>query len=188
MRIPINLASDPFRRDRPIIVASAVISGLMLATLVMFISLAVSERHRSADARQNVAKLETQLRGLAAEQSRLEGVLRQTENAAVLDKTQFINMLLLRKGVSWTKMFADLEKVVPHNVRLISVRPQINARNEILLDMTVGSQTQEPVHDFLMALEAAPQFGTTTFHSSQAPTQNEPLYRYRISVQYAQKL
>ena len=38
------------------------------------------------------------------------------------------------------------------------------------------------------ALEESPLFGLVVEHSSLPPTQSDPLYRYRITVIYAQKL
>jgi type IV pilus assembly protein PilN len=96
--------------------------------------------------------------------------------------------LLQRKGISWTKIFSDLEDVIPYNVRLVSVRPEVNGQNEISLQMVVGAASSEPVLELLMSLEKSPQFGPTSLHNWLPPSQNEPLYRYRVSVSYAQKL
>jgi Tfp pilus assembly protein PilN len=188
MRIPVNLASDPFRRDRPLIVASAAVALLLTGLLVMLIYLAIGERDRAAEARDAMAQVQRQLDTLSREESRFQAVLRKPDNAEVLDRSVFLNALLLRKGVSWTKIFEDLESVTPHNVRLMSVRPQISSRNDLLLDMWVASQSTEPVLNFVMQLEQSPLFGATTVHNSLPPSQNEPLYRYRVSVNYAQKL
>jgi hypothetical protein len=54
--------------------------------------------------------------------------------------------------------------------------------------MIVGSSSAEPVVELLRKLESSPVFGSTTLISSQPPSQNEPLHRYRVSVNYAQKL
>ncbi len=40
----------------------------------------------------------------------------------MLERSLFLNTLIERKAISWTKIFADLEKVLPYNVRLVSVR------------------------------------------------------------------
>ncbi|HYO83705.1 MAG TPA: hypothetical protein VES20_20045 [Bryobacteraceae bacterium] len=188
MRSTINLASEPFRRDRPMIVASTVVGALLTGLLVMLIYLAIAERNRSSEARAAITRLEAQMAQMAREETRLQGVMRQPENAEVLDRSLFLNQLLMRKGVSWTRIFSDLEQVTPHNVRLISVRPQISTRNDLTLDMWVGSQATEPVLNFVMQLEQSPVFGATTVHNTLPPSQNEPLYRYRVSVNYAQKL
>jgi len=188
MKIPVNLSSDPFRRDRPVLVASVAVGVMLTLLLAVLVSLAVSERNRAKEARNEIASVDAQLRSMSTEQVKIETMMRRPENAEVLDRSQFINALLLRKGVSWTKIFNDLETVVPHNVRVVQVRPQLNGPNDLLLDMTVASQTVDPVVQLLMNLESSPLFGTTTIHSWLPPSQSEPLYRYRVSVTYAQKL
>ena len=50
---------------------------------------------------------------MTAEQAQLDAVLRKPENAEVLERSVFLNALLVRKGISWTRIFADLEKVLP---------------------------------------------------------------------------
>jgi hypothetical protein len=188
MRVPINLAAEPFRRDRPMIAASIAVGTLLVGLLFMLVFLALSERERASESRQAIARTETQLRTIAQERGRLEAVLQQQQNAEVLDRSVFLNDLLARKGVSWTRIFSDLEQVTPANVRLITVRPQINANNSLLLDMVVGSQSAESILNFVMQLEASNVFGKTTVHTTLPPSQTDPLFRSRVSVSYAQKL
>jgi type IV pilus assembly protein PilN len=189
MRAPINLASEPFRKDRALTAISYVLAGVLTVLLVFLITMVVSQRNQMAGERGEVAKLEEQLRKLTSERTSIEATLRKPENEVVFERNVLLNTLILRKGISWTRIFADLEKVMPGNVRLIAVRlPQINNQNRVLLDMTVGAQDQGPILDLLKRLESSPVFGATTVHTFQPPSQNEPLYRYRVSVSYAQKL
>jgi type IV pilus assembly protein PilN len=188
MRVGINLASEPFRRDRPLVAGSIAVGVMLVGLLGMLIYLAVGERARAAEAREALLKTERQLRMMQRERSQFENVLRQQQNADVLDRSVFLNDLLMRKGVSWTRIFSDLEKVTPHNVRLISVRPQIRPNNDLTLDMVVGSQSAESILNFVMQLEASSLFGKTTVHTTLPPSQTEPLFRSRVSVNYVQKL
>lgn len=188
VHLPLNLASEPFRRDRPILAASAATAVLMLAVLAMLVLLILEQRELAADSRAQAAAVDAQLRAAAAEQAQLEALLRQPGNAEVLDRSTLFNALILRKSISWTLLFSDLEKVMPGNVRLITVRPFLSSENEIQLDMVVGAQSPDPVIELLKRLERSPSFGATSLLSSSPPTQNEPLYRYRLSVSYAQKL
>lgn len=189
MRVPINLSSEPFRRDRPILVAAAACAIVLTALLGVLIFLIAAERGRMKETRVAVNRLSTQLRTMAAEQAKLDAVLRQPANAEVLQRSLLLNTLIERKSISWTRIFSDLEGVMPHNVRLISVRlPQINSRNEVLLDMQVGAKEPESVIGFLKRLGESPLFGPVQGHSSLPPSPNEPLYRYRVTVNYAQKL
>lgn len=188
VHLPLNLASEPFRRDRPILAASAATAVLMLALLAVLVMLILEQRELAADSRAQAAAVDAQLRTVSAEQAQLEALLRQPGNAEVLDRSALFNALIFRKSISWTLLFSDLEKVMPGNVRLITVRPYLTAGNDVQLDMVVGSQSPDPVIELLKRLERSPTFGATSLLSSSPPTQNEPLYRYRVSVSYAQKL
>lgn len=116
MRIEINLASEPFRQDRQMLAASAFVGVLLLATLTLLIVLAVREHQAAEAARIAVADVQARSRALSAEEARLQAVLRQPQNAAVLERSLFLNSLIIPKAVSWTRIFSDLERVMPPNV------------------------------------------------------------------------
>lgn len=189
MRIPINLSSEPFRKDRPLFIASTACAIFLVALLGVMISLIMNERERAKDARVAVEKLTAQAQLAASEQAKLDEFLRQPANAQVLAQSQLLNALIERKSISWTRIFADLESVMPYDVRLISVRlPAINSRNEVMLDMVVGAKDPTAVIGFFKRLEESPLFGPIEGHSSLPPSQNETLFRYVVTVNYAQKL
>ncbi len=187
VRIPINLASEPFRRDRAMLVASFLLSLILVGGLIGQVMLILEERTRASETRTAVANLERALGQQTAEQTKIDVVLRQVQNSEVLDRNVFLNTLISRKAVSWTQLFSDLERVMPGTVRLVSVRPQITPNNQVVLDMTVGTLTSEPVIEMLMRLEGSPLFGATTITTLLPPSQNETLYRYRLNVNYAPK-
>lgn len=188
MRIPINLASQPFRRDRAILAASAAVGVLLAATLAVLISMAMADRKQLAGVRAEINRLNGQIQRGTAEQQQLETVLRRPENAEVLERSIFLNTLLRRKGISWTKIFADLEKTLPHNVRIIQIHPTVDAEGRITLDMQLGSEAVTPMITLFKAFGESPYFSHADPKSQQPPTQSEPLWRYRVSVEYAQKL
>lgn len=188
IQVPINLASEPFRRDRPMLVASAAVGVALIALLVLQFSIILAERRQAADIRVTIDQLNTRLRTIGTEQAKLNATLRQPENAEVLERSLFLNTLIERKAISWSKIFADLEKVLPYNVRLVSVRlPEVDSQNAVLLDMLVGAKEIQPVLELLRKLEASPQFGPPEVPNSMPPSQTDPFFRYHVSVRYAQK-
>jgi Tfp pilus assembly protein PilN len=187
MKIPINLASQPFRRDRAMVAASILVSLLLAGTLGVLILLAMADRRQLADVRHDVARLNREIRKASMEQAQLDGVLHKPENALVLQRSVFLNSMLLRKGLSWTRIFADLEKVLPYNVRVIQIHPIMDAQNMVSLDIQVGAESPVPAIQLLRNLGEAP-FSNPDVKLLQPPTQSEPLWRYRVSVDYAQKL
>jgi type IV pilus assembly protein PilN len=149
----------------------------------------VSGRQQAADIRIALNRENAQLRALAMQQAELNATLRKPQNAEVLERSLFLNTLIDRKAISWTKIFADLEKVMPYNVRLVSVRlPAVDSNNQVLLDMVVGAKDVEPILQLFKSLEASPQFGNTSVQTSTPPSQTDPFYRYHVTVSYAQRL
>lgn len=189
MKIPINMASEPFRRDRPVVVASVAGCIALGLLLVFLIATIVTGRGRAQVTRETIAHLTQQLDVMKREQDKMDKTLRLPGNAEVLERSVMLNALIQRKSISWTRTFADLEKVLPFDVRLMNIRlPQVNSSNQVTLDMVVGAQSTEPLQDFLKKLEASPLFGPASVSTYLPPSQNEPLYRYRVSVNYAQKI
>ena len=188
MRSQINLSSEPFRKDRVFLVTSAAIAAGLIALLIVLISVAITDRQRMQASLLALDKANRELASIGSQQRRLTNELRQSGNSDVLDRSQFINTLLFRKGISWTRLFADLEKVVPANVRIISVRPQADAQDHIFLDLVLGAESQKPVVDLLTRFESSEVFGSTVVSVILAPSQTDPLFRYRVTVNYVQKL
>jgi type IV pilus assembly protein PilN len=188
MKIPINLASQPFRRDRAMLVASVAVGILLVACLSALITLANADSAQLADVRKEVAQLRSQIAAAAKQQADFEAVIRKPENAQVLELSVFLNTLLSRKGISWTRILADLEKTMPANVKMLNIQPYVSGRNQVILSLQVGSEGPEPVILFYKALESSDLFGGVTQNIYQPPSQAEPLYRYRFTVNYAQKL
>jgi hypothetical protein len=54
--------------------------------------------------------------------------------------------------------------------------------------MVVGAKDFPPILELLRHLEAAPQFGEYDVQSATPPSQTDPLLRYHVVVNYAQKL
>jgi type IV pilus assembly protein PilN len=187
-KLNLNLASDPFRRDRAMMISTSALSVVLFGLLVTLVSLAYIERGRADQARARLADLEKQQATQSAELARLQAVMRQTENAEVLDRSIFLNTLIRRKGVSWTRIFSDIASVLPPDVRLVSLRPQLAGENELVLTMTVASASSSPVVNFLMKLEQSPVFVSPAVANWRPPGQTETNYTYVITASYSQKL
>jgi len=189
----INLASEPFRRERARNAALVTACTILTISLIVFISMAFRERGRAAKLRKEIEVQRVELAKYQRSQARFRSVLGKPENADVFSESAFLNQLIARRAVSWTMVFDDLQTVLPYDVRLVSVRlPQVAAgddpsSNHIQLDMFVGAEKQEAVVELLNRLEKSPRFGSAALVSQQPPAQNEPYFRYRISVPYVQK-
>lgn len=188
MRMPLNLAREPFRRDRAVLVGSSAVALLLAGTLALLISLAVTERSQTRDTSAMLASTNRQLSAVQTEQAKLDKALRQPGNEIVLDRSVLLNTLIRRKAISWTKIFSDIDSVRPANVRVLSIRPTINAGGGLFLDMQVAADSPPPVIEFISKLEGSDVFGSVASNGFTPPSQTNPFWRYQLTVNYAQKL
>jgi Tfp pilus assembly protein PilN len=188
MKLPINLSSQPFRRDRAMTVASIAVIVALAITLSALIVFIQQDRQELAGLRQSIARLNRQVSAASTEQARLEGIMRQPQNSSVLEWSALINTLIYHKAISWSRLLSDLEKTLPYDVKVVQVHPSIDALNRVKLEMILGSDKAGPIVQAVRAFENSPSFGTVTGGNLNPPTQAEPLYRYRLTVNYAQKL
>jgi len=186
--IPINLAREPFRRDRPILVASVSVGVLLVFSLAFLLWIAATERIAAAQTQAQLTSTNAQLTKIRAEQAKLDAQTRRPEYAIVFDRNTLINELIRRKAISWTRIFSDLGTVLPENVRITSIRPQVNALDQLSLDMTVEADAAPQVLGFVAKLESSTVFGSTEVSNFTSQNQNDPYVHYIISVNYAQKL
>ena len=87
MRVPINLASEPFRRERAAIIVATAISAALLVLLGVQGLMILSARDNASANRDMVAAMQKQLSAASAEQAKAEAVLRQPMNAEVLQQS-----------------------------------------------------------------------------------------------------
>ena len=190
----LNIASEPFRRERAQNALLAVAAAVLLLSLLMLVSLFLRERLQARSLRTVIASHRRELTDLQASQNRFSGVLARPENADVFARSVLLNEMIARRSVSWTRVFEDLSTVLPANMRLLSVRlPQVpsedaSGRNKVLLDMWVGTERPEAVIGMLKSLERSKFFGAAAVMTQAPPNQNDPLYKFRLTVEYAQKL
>jgi len=151
-------------------------------------------RARAATLRGQIETESQTLRRLQHEQLQFSSILRRPENADVFSTNVFLNELIARRGVSWTMVFKDLGTVLPANMKLLAIRlPQVpqedaSGTNRVQLDMVVGTEKPETVIALLKSLQESTLFGAASVITQTPPTQNDPLFKYRVRVPYAQKL
>ena len=115
--------------------------------------------------------------------------MRLPGNEEVLDRSVLLNTLIKRKAISWTKIFSDLEKVLPPNVRILAIRPHGQRAGSAFSRHDGRGRFPGTGHRLhRQKLEGSDVFGATTVSGIVPPSQTDPTYRYRLSVNYAQKL
>lgn len=123
MRITLNLASKPFADIGPMLHRTRILIGV-LALLAIALGAGVyamrakaaAARHREESVDDGIAKLQQERQGYTA-------LMRQPDNAAVLDQSEALNRLIDQKSFSWTLAMEDLETVLPGGVQVTTLEP-----------------------------------------------------------------
>ncbi|MBI2677212.1 MAG: PilN domain-containing protein [Candidatus Koribacter versatilis] len=157
MRYNINLATRPYvdaQRFYTDWLAGLVPLFLLATALVGF---AVHALVSSREVAQAVRKVEGEITRLDAQRARAQQVMDRPENRDTRMKSQFLNQAIARKTFSWTRVFEELERVMPPRVHVVSIRPETRG-DQTRLVMTVAADTRENAVELLRKMEASESF------------------------------
>jgi Tfp pilus assembly protein PilN len=117
-----------------------------------------------------MARFGQEMQDLAREQRELDEWLRRPEVQEIRDHSVFLNSLILRKSLSWTQMFLDLEKVLPARAQVTSIQPRMNRSQQPELVLSVTADNMGPLVELLKNLESSSEFGSPAVQSQRFTT------------------
>lgn len=188
MRANLNLATRSFGWARLFWMTSATTAAVLAITALALVGIWFQNREPPPEASAAELRLGGELSEIEAAERELAAWLRQPETIEIYDRSYFLNQILLRKGISWTKTFVDLESILPPRVLMMQIRPEIGFDNRIDLEMLVGAETPADFIEFLKAIEGAEMFGAPDVRGYSPPNENQPFFRYELAVRYEQQL
>ena len=167
MRLDINLATRPYEDSREFWTLWGLgVGALGLLTLVL-LGWAISGWVSAGRDRHNIAQLEQQIAERDRERAGDQAILDLTANRSTRDQSQFLNGLIQRKAFSWTRVFEDLERVMPPNLHAVSLRPELNEQGQMLLEMKVAGETRSAAVDLVHRMEGSKHFQSAQLVQSQ---------------------
>ena len=138
--VTLNLASRPFRNNvltgTMLGVVGAAIVIATVANLWVYLSYGQSYAQLQLDQAQDRARI-TQLEG---EEKRLAGEVRARDFRRVFERGKLASELIRKSAFSWTLLFNTLETVVPPDVVMTAIRPNISAEGIIIRIEGVAKQ------------------------------------------------
>lgn len=145
MRVSVNLATRPFVELRPLFAKLRLIAiGLTLLAIGLGFALrSLNAKARAAEAEMNAIK--TRTLQFQQERQRNEARMRQPQNRAVLERSQFLNALFASKAFSWTAVMMDLEHVLPAGVQVTSIEPATSKTGEVSIRLRVSGDRDHAV-------------------------------------------
>jgi len=160
MRININLASNPYEAAREytrrlglLVVALAVLTSGLLGYILY-------QRSHTRDIDQKIAAAKQEIASLDAEKVQALSILNQPQNRDIADQSQFLNELFVRKGLSWTRVFTEMEKLMPANIHVVSMKPEFDRQNQLVLHVVVATPARDKAVELVRQMEKSPHFRT----------------------------
>ncbi|HMH13204.1 MAG TPA: hypothetical protein VK578_08865 [Edaphobacter sp.] len=170
MRISVNLATRPFIELRPLFarLRLAAVALVLLAVGLGFGLHSLNAKAAKAQAQMDALKVKTVR--FQDERQKNEARMRQPQNMAVLERSQFLNEVFARKSFSWTAVMMDLEKVLPSGVQVTSIEPVISKEGDVNIRLRVAGDRDKGVL-LLRNLETSQRFVSPRLASEAAQTQ-----------------
>jgi type IV pilus assembly protein PilN len=157
MRITLNLASRPFFELRPVLLRLRILAGA-LAVLALVLFLLLRQAEVKADRAEAVAHRWTSAsQKLQREWQQDQALMKEPDNAATLQRSDFLNQIFVRKSFSWTTAMMDLERVLPQGVQVTSIDPRMTKEGTVMMRLRVNGP-RDKVVTLVSNLEKSPHF------------------------------
>jgi Tfp pilus assembly protein PilN len=158
----LNLSTRPFKPYRA---ANLGLLTLLLVLVAVSVVQFYTYRQNSslaAGIRDDERKAKEESESLTKQLTTLNGQMYSNNAATKLGQVAFLNELLKRKSFSWTKVFANLEQVMPDNVYLLNMHPFIDDKGMLGLNIIVRGRSFVDATEFVSILEDSGIFAQVT--------------------------
>jgi len=165
MRVGINLATQPYEDTRRFWMRwGLAVTALSLITLVLLYSAAISVISARKD-RDLIHQREQQIAARDQEKARAEAELSLPQNRNTRDRSNFLNDAFQQKSFSWTRVFEDLEQVMPPRLHVVSIQPANAEDNQLQIKLVVAGESRERAEDLVRKMEGSRRFQETHIES-----------------------
>ncbi len=161
MRLDINLASQAYEDARRFWQRWGTGVALLAIFTLLLVFYAVSGWVLARQDRRQLNGYREQIAARDREKAHAETFLNRPENRVTRDKSQFLNELIQRKSFSWTRVFAELEQVMPARLHVVSIHPEMTADNELEIKLVVAGESRERALELVRRMEGSPRFTQT---------------------------
>jgi len=169
MRLDLNLATRPYEDAREFWSRWGLGVGLLGLFTLILLGFTIRGWVNAGRDRHAIAQLQAQIAEKDSERAQAQAFLEMAANHSTRDQSQFLNGLIQRKSFSWTRVFEDLERVMPNRLHVISLRPELNEQNQVELEMKVVGDTRAEAVDLVHRMEGSKHFqGSQLVQEAQA--------------------
>jgi hypothetical protein len=161
MRVEINLGTLPYEDVRQFWLRwGGGLAALILVSLLLLFYTALGWVNASSD-RKTIREYEAQIAKLDQEKANDQAMLNMPQNSSTRDRSAFLNDMFERKEFSWTKVFEDLERVMPARLHVVSIHPEMAPDNQLEIKLVVAGDTRDHALELVRKMESSQRFQRT---------------------------
>jgi type IV pilus assembly protein PilN len=161
MHIDINLATQPYEDLRKFWLRwGGPLAALGILTLWLMYSV-ISGLILAHGENRLIREREAQIASRDQEKSSAQALLNQPQNRVIRDRSQYLNELFQRKAFSWTKVFEDMEQVMPARLHVVSIHPEMGDDNQLEIKLQVAGESRDRALELVRRMEASKRFQQT---------------------------
>jgi type IV pilus assembly protein PilN len=172
MRLNINLATRPYEDAREFWSRWGIGVGALAVITLALLTLTVHGWVKAGRDRQSIRHLQQQIADRDRERAQAQAVLEQDINRSTRDQSQFLNGLIQRKAFSWTRVFEDLERVMPSSLHVVALKPELNEQNQLELEMKVAGDNRAGAIELVHRMEGSKHFQGAQLVQEGSPESN----------------
>ncbi|MBP7149421.1 MAG: PilN domain-containing protein [Acidobacteria bacterium] len=182
--LEINLAASPYRNDLPLAVLLAAL-GLAAVGFTAHNTYAfLTADARTGELREELAGHRARMEQMKVEAGRIEKDLAGVDAEVVGSQADFVASILAERNFSWTQLFNELERVVPWDVKLVSVRPVFN-EGKVQIQLQGLARTLDSFFELQEVLAASERFGEVVPNSYEHPEPGDQRVRFDMTFAYS---
>jgi type IV pilus assembly protein PilN len=184
MRRP-NLASRQFLDVRPVVVAGVALGVLGLVLTTVSLAEVFHARGQEKSYAANLQRLEAQRAELMAQVGQSNRQMADVAWKKLAIETAAMSGVVARRTLVWSQLLADLERVIPWDVRVISITPSIDKDGSVLINLTGVATGRDAWLKLLAVLFTDSKFSNPMPINEEAPSATNGIgYRFALSVHY----
>jgi type IV pilus assembly protein PilN len=159
VRLNINLATKPYQDVRRFLLQWGGLVLLLALCTVALVWNAASTWRQSREVNAKISALESEIAVLNRQHDDAVAMLGLAQNKSVVDNSKFLNGLIIRKSFSWTRVFMQLEQIMPPKLHVVSISPTLQgSTNTMEVHMQVAGTSREAAVELVKRLEQSPSF------------------------------
>src|SRR5271167_3065050 len=158
MRFNINLASQPYEAARQFRRRIGAVVATLALVAVVLVGYIVYQRIQSRTIDQQLREVGQEINNLNQEEARARAILNKPENRDIADQSEFLNQLFARKALSWTRVFSEMERIMPPDLHVVSMKPEYTKTDDLMLHVVVATGSRSRAVELVRRMEKSNHF------------------------------